>query len=156
MTRALRFRFRAFAAALPFLAMSIGCDSSQARYKPTSGEARSSLEAALTAWRDGKPYGSIAGTPPIQVGDTAWQAGQQIESFEIGDEEDNGDGTKQFMVKFKMKKPAGEQSVRYVIHGRDPVWVYREEDYKRMANMDNNPVPPSSAKSGARRSGRPR
>ena len=156
MTRALRFRFRAFAAALPFLAMSIGCDSSQARYKPTSGEARSSLEAALTAWRDGKPYGSIAGTPPIQIGDTAWQAGQQIESFEIGDEEDNGDGTKQFAVKLKMKKPAGEQSVRYVLHGRDPVWVYREEDYKRMANMDNNPVPTSSAKSGARRSGRPR
>ena len=55
-----------------------------------------------------------------------------------------------------MKKPAGDQSVRYVVHGRDPVWVYREEDYKRMLNMDNNPVPTSSSKSGARRSGRPR
>src|SRR5271163_588386 len=99
MSRALRFRFRAFAAALPFLAISIGCDTSQARYKPTSGEARSSLEAALTAWRDGKPYGSVAATPPIQVGDSSWQAGRQVESFEIGDEEDNGDGTKQFNVK---------------------------------------------------------
>ena len=25
--------------------------------------------------------------------------------------------------------------------GRDPVWVYREEDYTRMLNMDNNPRP---------------
>ena len=40
-----------------------------------------------------------------------------------------------------MKKPPGDQSVRYVVHGRDPVWVFREEDYKRMINMDNNPVP---------------
>ena len=125
-------------------------------YKPTSGEARSSLEAALTAWRDGKPYGSVEATPPVQVADSAWQAGQQVESFEIGDEEDDGDGTKQFAVTLKMKKPPGDQSVRYFVHGRDPVWVYREEDYKRMINMDNNPVPTSSAKSGSRRSGRAR
>ncbi len=82
---------------------------------------------------------------PIQVADSAWQAGQQVESFEIGDEEDDGDGTKQFVVTLKMKKPPGEQSVRYFVHGRDPVWVYREEDYKRMINMDNNPVPASSS-----------
>jgi hypothetical protein len=156
MTCALRFRFMAHIAVIPFVSMTAGCDSSNARYKPTSGEARSSLEAALTAWREGKPYGSVAGTPPIQVGDSAWQAGQQVESFEIGDEEDSGDATKQFMVKFKMKKPAGEQSVRYFVHGRDPVWVYREEDYKRMANMENNPEPVSSTKSGTRRSSRSR
>jgi hypothetical protein len=138
------------------VALFVGCDSNQARYKPTSSEARSSLEATLTAWRDGKPYGSVTATPPIQVGDSVWQAGQQIESFEIGEEEDNGDGTKQFNVKLKMKKPAGEESVRYVLHGRDPVWVYREEDYKRMANMDNNPEPASTKKSGFRRSGRAR
>ena len=69
MTRALRFRFWAFAAALPFLAMSIGCDTSQARYKPTSSEARSSLEAALTAWRDGKPYGSV----PADAANSSWR-----------------------------------------------------------------------------------
>jgi hypothetical protein len=55
-----------------------------------------------------------------------------------------------------LKKPAGEKSVHYFVHGRDPVWVYREEDYKRMANMDNNPEPASSKKSPARRSGRAR
>ncbi len=90
---------------------------------------------------------SIAATPPIQVGDSAWQAGQQVESFEIGEEEDDGDGTKQFAVKLKMKKPPGDQSVRYFVHGRDPVWVYREEDYKRMINMDNNPVTNSPVRS---------
>jgi hypothetical protein len=156
MTLALRFPLTAFIAVLPVVVLFIGCDNGQGRFTPTSSEARTSLEAVLTAWRDGKPYGSVAATPPVQVGDAAWQGGQQIESFEIGDEEDGGDGTKQFAVKLKAKKPPGEQSVRYVVYGRDPIWVYREEDYKRMLNMDNNPVPASSTKSVNRRTGRPR
>jgi hypothetical protein len=148
-----RFRYLGLVAALPLASLLAGCDSSQARFTPTAAEGRSSLEAALTAWRDGKPYGSVEATPAVTVGDSAWQAGQQIESFEIGEEEDNGDGTKQFPVTLKMKKPPGNQSVRYVVQGRGPVWVYREEDYNRMLNMDNNPVPASKAKPGSRRVG---
>ena len=110
----------------------------------------------MTAWRDGKPFGPIDAKPPVQVADSAWQAGQQVESFEIGEEKDEGDGTKQFVVTMKMKKPPGDQTVRYYVHGRDPVWVYREEDYKRMINMDNNPEPVSRSKSALRRSARNR
>jgi hypothetical protein len=145
-----RYHRLALMAASLLVSPLTGCGASSARFKPTSDEARSSLEAALTAWRDGKPYGSVVATPPIQVGDSAWQAGDQVESFEIGEELDD-DGTKQFVVAFKMKKPPGDQSVRYYVHGRDPVWIYREEDYKRMLNMDNNPV--TTSKSKTRRSG---
>jgi hypothetical protein len=155
MNRLTRYRCLEIMAVLPLLTLLGGCGSSQARFTPTTAEARTSLEAALTAWRDGKAYGPIDATPPIQVTDTAWQAGQQVDSFEIGEETDDGDGTKQFVVAMKMKKPPGSPSVRYYVHGRDPVWVYREEDYKRMINMDNNPEPPSSGKP-SRRSGRPR
>jgi hypothetical protein len=156
MNRLQRFRSLLLIAALPFVSLLAGCGASHARFTPTSGEAKTSLEAALTAWRDGKPFGPIEATPPVQVADSAWQAGQQVESFEIGDEQDDGDGTKQFVVAFRMKKPAGDQSVRYFVHGRDPVWVYREEDYKRMINMDNNPVTKSPSKSASSRSGRGR
>jgi len=156
MNFAMRFRFLALMTALPLMSVFTGCGASHARYTPTSGEARSSLEAALAAWRDGKPYGPIEATPPVQVADTAWQRGEKVESFEISAEEDGGDGTKQFAVTLKMKAPAGEKSVRYVVHGRDPVWVYRDEDYKRMLNMDNNPVTTSPSKSGSQRSGRRR
>ena len=147
-----RYHRLALMAASLLVSLLTGCGASSARFKPTTDEARSSLEAALTAWRDGKPYGSVVATPPIQVGDSAWQAGDQVESFEIGEELDD-DGTKQFVVAFKMKKPPGNQSVRYYVHGRDPVWIYREEDYKRMLNMDNNPVTTSPSKSKTRRSG---
>jgi hypothetical protein len=151
-----RYRRLGLLALLPLVSLFTGCGASHARYTPTSGEAKSSLEAALTAWRDGKPYGPIEASPPVQIADSAWQGGQQLESFQIGGEEDSGDGTKQFAVTIKMKKPPGDQTVRYVVHGRDPVWVYREEDYKRMLNMDNNPVQRSSSTSGPRRTGRPR
>ena len=148
-----RYHRLALMAASLLVSLLTGCGASSARFKPTSDEARSSLETALTAWRDGKPYGSVVATPPIQVGDSAWQAGDQVESFEIGEELDDGDGTEQFVVAIKMKKPPGNQSVRYYVHGRDPVWIYREEDYKRMLNMDNNPVTTSPSKSKNRRSG---
>ncbi len=151
-----RYRCLEIAAVLPLLSVLSGCGASLARYTPTTGEARTSLEAALTAWRDGKPYGRVDATPPVQIADTAWQGGAVLESFEIGEEKDEGDGTKQFASTLKMKKPAGEVSVRYFVHGRDPVWVYREEDYKRMINMDNNPDPASTSKAGSGRTRRPR
>jgi len=132
-----------------------GCGSGHARYTPTTTEARSSLEAALTAWREGKPITSIDVTPPVHVIDSAWQGGQQIESFTIGDEQDVGDGTKQFAVKLVTKPKGSALEVKFVVHGRDPVYVFREEDYLRTLNMDNNPQSPPP-KSGARQSGRQR
>jgi hypothetical protein len=156
MLKVLRFRGGWLAVAAPLLGVLAGCSEGHAKYKPTADEARTSLEKALTAWKDSKPYGSIEGTPPVHVVDSAWQAGQQIESFQIGDEEDAGDATKQFVVKLKTKKSPTDQDVRFIVHGRDPVWVYREEDYKRMLNMDNNPVTTPKSKSGTQRSGKTR
>jgi hypothetical protein len=153
MNTAMRFRLAVLAAALPLLGLMGGCGVGHARFTPTADEARSSLEAALTAWRDGKAVGEVEAKPPVQVVDSVWQGGQQVDSFQIGDEEDGGDGTKQFVVKMTMKKAKGSQDVRYVVHGRDPVWVYREEDYKRTLNMENNPVTTTNSKSIRQRSG---
>jgi hypothetical protein len=156
MNLAMHSLFPRLLAVLPTACLFAGCGASQARYTPTSDEARKSLEASLTAWRDGQAYGSVTATPPIQVADSTWQGGGQIESFEIGDEQTDADGTKRFPVKLKMKKPPGDQSLHYVVRGRDPVWVFREEDYKRMNNMDNDPVSVIRPKSVPRRSGRMR
>ena len=127
----------ALALSFPLL---VGCGTGYERYTPSSSEARDSLEVALTSWREGKAPGLIDGKPPVNVIDSAWQAGQQIESFTIGDEQDAGDGTKQFAVKLVTKPKKAEQEVKFVVHGRDPVYVFAEDDYMRMVNMDNNPV----------------
>jgi hypothetical protein len=113
---------------------SAGCASrSTARYIPSSATARQSLEAALNAWQQGQPPGRIEGvSPPVQVADTRWKAGDKLGSYEILQEEP-GDEQKWFSVRLKLQKPAGEQTVRYVVIGRDPVWVFREADYKKLS-----------------------
>jgi hypothetical protein len=146
-------RLLALAAALALVGVPAGCGGGLSRYSPTNDEARSSLEAALTAWRDGKPFGEVDAKPRVRPVDSAWQSGQQIDSFQIGEQEDGENGTKQFVVKLAMKNNKGSQDVRYIVHGRDPVWVYREEDYRRTQNMENNPVTTPKSKRVVKRPG---
>jgi hypothetical protein len=129
-------------AAAPVLFLLAGCDAAgHARFSPTQDEARSALEAALTAWRDGRPFGSIAATPPVGVADSLWQGGQAIEAFQIGAEQADEGGTKRFPVKLTMTRTKTVQDVHYVVYGRDPVWVFSERDYQRMIDMGNGPQP---------------
>jgi hypothetical protein len=142
MTRLFRSRRLWLLAAAPVLFLLAGCDGTgHARFSPTQDEARSALEAALTAWRDGRPFGSIEATPPVHVADSLWQGGQTIEAFQIGDEQAGEDGTKRFPVKLTMTKTKTVQDVRYVVYGRDPVWVFSEQDYQKMIDMGNGPEP---------------
>jgi hypothetical protein len=134
-----------------------GCGDGNARYTPKGDEARSSLEAALTAWRDGKPCGPIDAVPPVQVADSVWQGGATLASFEIGPEKDPGDGTRQFEVKLTLKtKEKSVRDVLYVVHGRDPVWVFNGDDYQHMLAMDNKPETGSRPKVAPRASRRDR
>jgi hypothetical protein len=156
MKRTMRFRLMWLVAAAPGLLLLAGCgDAGHAKFTPTKDEARSSLEAALTAWRDGRPFGPLETTPPVRIADSLWQGGQQIESFQIGDEQSNDDGTKHFPVKLTIKKTKAVQEVEYVVHGRDPVWVFSGTDYQRMIDMDNGPQPTRNRSSaiGGRASG---
>jgi hypothetical protein len=147
----MRFRLTWLVATAPGLFLLAGCDGTgHARFSPTQDEARSSLEAALTAWRDGRPFGSIEATPSVRVADSLWQGGQQIEAFQIGDEQAAADGTKQFPVQLTIKKAKAVQDVRYVVYGRDPVWVFSQADYQRMIDMDNGPQSSRNRASGGR------
>ena len=124
------------------LTASSGCESDTARYAPTRDVARKSLEAALTAWRDGRSIGSIAGSsPPVRVVDSSWRSREKLAAFQVLGEGDV-DGRKEFTVHLTMKEPRGDSQARYVVHGRDPVWVYRGEDFARAMDMDNQPEPP--------------
>ncbi len=110
---------------------------------PRAEIARSSLETALTAWRDGKKPGDLAQqTPPIQVVDNEWTTGRKLSSFEIGAETPS-EADKRFTVKLNYANSKAEESVTYVIIGTDPVAVYREADFLRTLNMDNNPKAPA-------------
>ena len=67
--------------------------------------------------------------PSIQAVDSKWRAGQKLSKWEIVGEESN-QGPTFFSVRLTLKGVATPQTVRYVVVGRDPLWVYREDDYR--------------------------
>jgi len=111
---------------------------------PPAAVARTALERSLMTWKDGGSPGPIAGAePPVQAIDSEWQNGRKLASFEILGEE-GGAGDRRFTVRLVGRDPAGEKEARYVVLGQGPVLVYREEDYRKMLDMDNNPAPPKT------------
>jgi hypothetical protein len=150
---------RRFALALVALAggsgaLIPGCGNPSQAHTPGATVARQALEDSLVAWRAGeKPERLAAHTPPVHPVDSHWQTGQSLAAFEILDEgPDTGDATRRFRVRLTPgSRPGGKAAARdttteYVVLGRDPVWVYREDDYTRLLNMDNNPAPPTGRK----------
>jgi hypothetical protein len=122
---------------LSVLLLVAGCG--QSSVVPSDQVARTALETALNAWRDGGHPGTIAGTDPsIQAVDTAWSQGEKLAGYEIVREE-RAASEKRFTVQLQMKEPAGSKEAQYDVIGRSPVWVYRHEDYVRNMNMENNP-----------------
>jgi len=119
------------------LACGSGCGRGGQTYVPAEATARQALETALTAWKNGRPAGAIEGGPvPIQVVDSAWYKGHQLDSFEVLDEENSADGKRWFSVRLRLGKPPGTQTVRYLVTGRSALWIYRQEDYERSHNWE--------------------
>ncbi len=119
------------------LAAGTGCSSGYSKYIPSENKAKQALEAALNAWKEGKKPGVIEGAPmALEAVDSQWRRGQQLRSFEILSEEPNENGPRVFSVKLVMAQPANQEvTVRYFIVGKEPLWVYREDDYKAPAGM---------------------
>jgi hypothetical protein len=138
--------------ALFVLSNITGCGGdSLATSFPPDDVARQALDAALKTWRDGGKPGPVAGTaPPVQVHDTPWALGDRLSSYEIIGEAKNP-AERRFSVRLSLAKPDRVQEVEYYVLGRDPVMVFRDEDYVRNINMDNGPKLTKPAGSARRR-----
>lgn len=118
---------------------------------PKAEIARAALETSLTAWRDGKkPTETAKNDPPVQSMDSDWNNGKKLGSFEILREEPS-ETDKRFVVKLKYASPPSESEVTYVVLATQPVAVFREDDYTRTMNMDNNPTAKTQARGGGKR-----
>jgi hypothetical protein len=105
------------------------------RYKPPEDAARRALEAALMSWSHGGSPGQIAAAAPaVQAVDSQWSDGQKLEEFQIVGVETNEEA-RLFVVDLRLQGARDRQTVRYFVVGRDPIWVYREEDYQRPDGM---------------------
>jgi hypothetical protein len=115
-------------------ALTAGCggDKGVGRYVPPTETARQALEAALRAWRDGRPPGKVETTAPeVVLVDNCRRPGQTLEGYTILGETP-GEGPRCFAVRLLLQNPAEELRARFVVFGVDPLWVYRYEDYEMM------------------------
>ena len=125
------------------LAAAPGCGGSSRAYAPDAGAARAAVVAALDAWKKGEKPGALASAaPPVNVSDFQWQAGLALADYEVAEDAPAGDDASvRFAVNLTLKNAKRPTRAEYVVVGRDPVWVYRAEDYTRLMNMDDNPRP---------------
>jgi hypothetical protein len=122
---------------LALFASLAGCSgqSTVESFHPAQDRAREALETALTAWQNGqeKPGRIETAEPAVQVTDAAWDAGSKLKSFEISDLP--GDSPRKFSVKLSLEGAATPQEITYVVVGKDPLWVMREDQYNRNSEM---------------------
>lgn len=108
---------------------------------PSSERAGQALETVLNAWKAGKPCGRIEGVEPaLVVVDSAWQGGKKLDAFEVIGPVD-GSTPPRIRVKLSHGAPSKPEEATYVLVGDDPLYIYRDADFDRMLNMDNNPTP---------------
>lgn len=132
---------RVRACAVVLLVATAGCGSSNAPL-PSEAEAKAALTTALDTWKNGKSASElVSATPPVQAVDQDWVAGKILESYTIGEESPGAAGNKTFSVTLTIKGSSGPNSVKYMVFGKEPVRVYRDVDFERMSNMENNPAP---------------
>ena len=114
------------------LALVAGCrQPTPADYVPDAASAREALAAALDAWKAGQPMGNVSGAPvAVQVLDSTWQSGRKLAAWTVLEETPASTG-RQFCVRLEFADGASREC-QYVVVGRDPLWVFSQEDYDRL------------------------
>lgn len=103
---------------LLFGMLFVGCSSGDAPSYPLNKElARSSVQKAMEAWVSGKTPKELQ--PDIVIGDTSWENGKKLTSFEIVADEETTDGSNLY-IRVKRKMGSEESKVTYIV-GTTPV-----------------------------------
>lgn len=127
--------------------LAAGCQKSATieQYIPAAADARTALEAALTAWKRGEPPNRLVESSlpvAVQFSDNRHTAGQRLEKFEILGEVPGGTA-RSFSVKLVCVEPTEELRIRYYVVGIDPLWVWRQEDYDMTLHWEH-PMEPAA------------
>jgi hypothetical protein len=125
-----------------------GCDGWNAAahgpaFLPAWSEARQALESALAAWRDAPfPLPASIDSPAVKFVDKQRRPGQRLLSFEVLGQSEV-ENARQFTVRLRLQHEESPQLVRYNVLGRNPVWVFRLEDYEMISHWEHDMSEPA-------------
>lgn len=124
MTIAMHRRAAARLAVGVLAALLAGCGGTAAPTAADADAARKTLDAALTAWTQGKSVEAVKGeTPSILVEDPKWKQGATLKKYEVtGDGKPSG-AERVFSVKLTLADAGGKEKVEEVDYrvGTDPI-----------------------------------
>lgn len=104
-------------------------------YIPPQESAQKALTTALEAWKSGKAPDQIGATAPaINAQDLQWSAGKKLTAFEIVGPSTGADQNQRFTVKLTLDGGAPQETT-YIVVGKDPIWVFSDESYKKTSGM---------------------
>ena len=107
------------------------------RFVPAPELARAALESVLADWQAGLPCGMIERlSVKVYPIDNQRKKGQELAGFEVLGEVSQP-GVRCFAVRLKYQDKEEDVKVRYVVHGIDPLYVYRQEDFDLLNHWDH-------------------
>ena len=115
-------------------------------YVPGWDEAKSALESALSAWKDAKPPLSHSyNSQSVQFVDRHRPRNQRLLAYEILGQSDI-ENARQFTVRLTLEGEESPQLVRYNAFGREPVRVFRLEDFELLLHWECKMDEPDAAR----------
>lgn len=142
------FRLATIARLTTLVVSIVGCERGTGNtgtpgFMPGWPEARRALESSLSAWRDApSPLPDSFAIPSVQFVDKQRRPDQRLLSFQILAETDI-DNARQFTVRLNLDGEESPQLVKYNVVGRDPVWVFRLDDYEMFAHWEHDMSTPA-------------
>jgi hypothetical protein len=114
--------------------LMIGCSGApDKKYIPAAVTAKGALAAALEKWKSGAAHATVIEFDvPIDIFDARWQNGKKLASYEILHEVDST-GPKTFAVLMKLEDENEPKEVTYLVVGKNPLLIFREQDYQKAA-----------------------
>jgi hypothetical protein len=139
---------------IALVASTLGCerrngDTATPGFIPSWDEARQSLESVLSTWRDApSPLPTSFDTSAVRFVDKRRKPNQRLLTFQVLGQT-NIENARQFTVRLNLEGEESPQLVKYNILGREPVWVFRLEDYEMFSHWEHDmdrPAPATSEK----------
>lgn len=114
-------------------------------YVPSWSEAKTALESALLAWRNAKlPLPDSWDSPSVKFIDRHRRPNQRLLAYEILGQTDI-ENARQFTVRLTLEGEESPQLVRYIALARQPVFVFRLEDFELLMHWECKMDEPEAA-----------
>ncbi len=118
--------------------------------------ARQAVESALDEWRASPQADTTSATRRSLIFvDQQRQPGQRLREFAILGESEV-DNCRRFVVRLSLAEPDESMLAAYFVFGKDPIWVYRAEDFDMTMQMDTMPDEPPRPAGESRSASGPR